>query len=62
MEYDQPDDEWSLSGATFMAYGDEEASLRFMLLDNVVATIQVGNRGRYCSVYGDFPSPRMARG
>jgi hypothetical protein len=62
LEYDQPDDEWSLSGATFMAYGDEETSLRFMLLNNVVATIQVGNRGLYRSVYADFPSPGMARG
>ena len=62
MEYDQPDDEWSLSGATFMAYGDEETSLRFMLLNNVVATIQVGNRGLYRSVYSGFPSPVMARG
>jgi hypothetical protein len=62
LEYDQPEDEWSLSGATFMTYGDEETSLRFMLLNNVVATIQVGNRGLYRSVYSSFPSSIMARG
>ena len=62
LEYGQPDDEWSLSGATFMAYGDEEISLWFMLLDNVVATIEVGNRGLFRSIYGDFPSPGLGGG
>ncbi|OGK08204.1 MAG: hypothetical protein A2Y63_05905 [Candidatus Riflebacteria bacterium RBG_13_59_9] len=61
-EYGPPDDETNSSGASYMVYGDEDMGIRFMLLNSVVATIQIGNRSLYRSVHDEFPSFILALG